>query len=85
MPETLPRPPHPLMVKCVAVIREFYKQAVRAEVVIKGRSMQSAQKEQQTSETVGVTKGFISSAASSFLLNLMLLTYVAYCLEKSLL
>ena len=35
--DRLPKHPYPVMVKCVAVIREFYRKSVKSRVSILGR------------------------------------------------
>ena len=35
--DRLPRHPYPLVVKCVAVIREFYRKSVKSRVGVEGR------------------------------------------------
>ena len=57
--DRLPKHPYPVMVKCVAVIREFYRKSVKSRVSILGRKIT---KDEEDSND-GTTEGFVSSAA----------------------
>ena len=59
--DRLPKHPYPVMVKCVAVIREFYRKSVKSRVSILGREkVKDAVKDAYND---GTTEGFVSSAA----------------------
>ena len=56
--DRLPQHPYPVMVKCVAVIREFYRKSVKSRVSILGRK--KVKDEEESND--GTTEGFVSSA-----------------------
>ena len=60
--DRLPQHPYPVMVKCVAVIREFYRKSVKSRVSILGRKKTKDEEEFDD----GTTEGFVSSAAEIF-------------------
>jgi hypothetical protein len=62
--DRLPKHPYPVMVKCVAVIREFYRKSVKARVSILGRKKVKGGVKETSND--GTTEGFVSSAAHIF-------------------
>ena len=62
--DRLTKHPYPVMVKCVAVIREFYRKSVKSRVSILGRK-KGKEGDQETSYD-GTTEGVVSSAADIF-------------------
>ena len=63
--DRLPQHPYPVMVKCVAVIREFYRKSVKSRVSILGREkVKDAVKDAYND---GTTEGFVSSAAEIYM------------------
>ena len=63
--DQLPHPPYPLMVKCVAVIREFYRKSVKARVSVIGRKkVKEGTKEVFYDWT---TEGFVSGGVRAVL------------------
>ena len=61
--DRLPQHPYPVMVKCVAVIREFYRKSVKSRVNILGRKKTKGEIREEYYD--GTTEGFVPSDAET--------------------